>query len=504
MALLVGLLIGLGRLSTDREAVALLACGVSPYRLLRPVLVLAGLATAATMYVMIDAIPDANQKYREILFATLTKKVESDVQPRVFFQEFPNWVLYPRNEGEPGQPGWSDVLLANTSKPDAVEVFMARRGRIVLDSVKRTVELVLTDGTHYSTAKPGESVSERFSQDVIIRLDPDSIFPPVDLARGLTEKTIAQLRERHRGQERPERVAAQRDHGDPRQILDSDRVSRLRVIALALGLRVSRDGKLGGFVVGIGVIFAYYILMFLAESMAKGRQIPPEWARWVPNLILGPFGIVALIWRARHAEGRLPFGLRLPQLRLPHFARRRRTSGRQRGRAGSPAAAAPGARPGVVLVVRVPRLHAPMPSLIDRYISRLYVRVAGLSFLALLGLFYISTFIDKSDKVFKGQATTCDGRTAAGAPHAAVRLLRDPDRGAAERARDLRAAGPKQRADRHESVRHQPLPHGALCRRAVAGLQRRPLFARAATDGEREPPSRSPRCADSRPRNRER
>ena len=58
------------------------------------------------------------------------------------------------------------------------------------------------------------------------------------------------------------------------------------------------------------------------------------------------------------------------------------------------------------LVVRFPRLNAPMPSLIDRYISRIYVRVAGLSFLALLGLFYISTFIDRSDKVFKGQATT--------------------------------------------------------------------------------------------------
>ncbi len=37
MALLVGILIGLGRLSADRETVALLACGVSPYRLLRPI-----------------------------------------------------------------------------------------------------------------------------------------------------------------------------------------------------------------------------------------------------------------------------------------------------------------------------------------------------------------------------------------------------------------------------------------------------------------------------------
>ena len=38
----------------------------------------------------------------------------------------------------------------------------------------------------------------------------------------------------------------------------------------------------------------------------------------------------------------------------------------------------------------------------------MYLRIVGLSFLALLGLFYISTFLDKSDKIFKGQATTAE------------------------------------------------------------------------------------------------
>ena len=322
MSLLVGLLIGFGRLSTDRESVALLACGVSPYRLLRPVLVLAGIATAATLYVMIDAIPDANQKYREILFATLTKKVESDIQPRVFFQEFPNWVLYPRNEAPPGEPGWSDVLLADTSKHEAVELHLARRGRIVLDSAKRTVEVVLANGIKYGTAGPGQSSATRFEQ-VIIRLDPDSVFPPVDLARGMTEKTIAQLQ----ADIKDKMSRNESTHNEIMAIHAKFSIPMaclvFAVIALALGLRVSRDGKLGGFVVGIGVIFAYYIVMFLAESMAKGHRIPAEYARWVPNLLLGPFGIVALIWRTRHAEGRLPFGLHMPQLRLPAFARRR-------------------------------------------------------------------------------------------------------------------------------------------------------------------------------------
>ena len=57
---------------------------------------IAVVATAATLYVMVVALPDANQSYREILFGIVTQKVESDVKPRVFFQDFPNWVLYPR------------------------------------------------------------------------------------------------------------------------------------------------------------------------------------------------------------------------------------------------------------------------------------------------------------------------------------------------------------------------------------------------------------------------
>src|SRR5688500_38817 len=39
IALLIGSLVAFGRLSSDREVVVMMACGLSPYRLLRPVLV---------------------------------------------------------------------------------------------------------------------------------------------------------------------------------------------------------------------------------------------------------------------------------------------------------------------------------------------------------------------------------------------------------------------------------------------------------------------------------
>jgi lipopolysaccharide export system permease protein len=72
MSLLVGLLVGLGRLSNDREAVALLACGVSPYRLLRPVLLLALMAAGADFYVMVWGLPNANQAFRESTFSVIS------------------------------------------------------------------------------------------------------------------------------------------------------------------------------------------------------------------------------------------------------------------------------------------------------------------------------------------------------------------------------------------------------------------------------------------------
>ena len=50
-------------------------------------------------------------------------------------------------------------------------------------------------------------------------------------------------------------------------------------------------------------------------------------------------------------------------------------------------------------------MRLPTIGLLDQYVSRIYLRIVALGFLALMGLFYISTFIDASDKLFKGTAT---------------------------------------------------------------------------------------------------
>ena len=397
MALLVGILIGFGRLSADRETVALLACGVSPYRLLRPVAALATACAAATMYVMIVAIPQANRSFLAITFDIVSKRVETDVRPRVFFEDFPGWVLYAGEEAPPGEAGWRRLLVADSSHANATDIYFAERGRLVIDRHKRTVDLVLHDGMRYTTGKPGLADTLRFERDLLVGLNPEAVFPQVSIQKGPNERTISELRAEAARKVRegisphPEIIALQQKFSFPVACLV------FGVIGLALGMTVAREGKLAGFVVGVVIIFAYYVVMFLAESLTKGHYLNAHLSRWVPNVILGAFGIAALVWRARVTSAQLPFTIPVRFTRGARVEPGAEPAKQEAGRAAKPK--------GVVVVIRIPRFAAPTPNLLDRYVARAYLRVAAIAFLALLGLFYISTFLDKSDKIFKGQAT---------------------------------------------------------------------------------------------------
>lgn len=401
MALLVALLTGLSRFSADREWVALQACGVSAYRLLRPVFAVCLVAWAATSYVIIWAVPDANQTFREITFGIVAQRTEGEVRPRVFFEDFPNRVLYVRDV-PPAGGGWLDVLLADSTTPDNPTVYLAQRGRMLLDRDKRTVELVLEDGTqHQAKADAPQDYNVLRFRQLVLSLDPESVFPRTGPAKGEREMTIAELR-------------VQIDTLKAQQISPHNAIMEIQkkfsipiacfvfgLLALVFGLTTRRDGKLASFVFGIGVIFAYYVLMWTSQSAAKGGWIAAWLAMWVPNLILGTLGVVLLLARGPRIPGRQGLiaaarRLRVLAGRLAPVVQRRRWWAPRRRRTGEARAASSS---------QFLRPWMPRASILDAYVTRLFVRVAALSFVSLLGIFYISTFIDLSDKLFKGIAT---------------------------------------------------------------------------------------------------
>lgn len=397
MSLLLAILVALGRLSTDREIVVMMACGVSPYRLLRPIGMLAVVCAAATLWVMLEWIPQSNQTYREITLRIVQDRAEREVRPRVFFEDFPNLVLYVGEQDPDG--GWRDVVAADTKNQAQPVLYFARHGRMLVDRQAKTIQMLLEDGTRHAAPANDPAGYEvlRFESQ-LVTLDPESVFPRTGPALGDREMTIAQLKEKIA------QLAAQ-NISTHNQVMEIHKKFSIPVacfvfalLGLAFGVSNRRDGKLASFVLGIAVIFVYYVIMFTSQSLTKGHHVPAWLAMWIPNIILGASGVILLVRRARSADA--PIRIALPALRLPGWLKRRA--------AGAPedAKEAPSRRAGgVVLVIRVPQFHLPRPRLLDLYVARLYLRVLAMAFIGMAGLFYISTFIDLSDKLFKGEAT---------------------------------------------------------------------------------------------------
>ena len=194
IALLIGLLIGFGRLSADRESVALLACGISIYRLLRPVMVVAVASWAVTSWVMLDAVPRANQAFRDRV-GVISARAENEIKPRIFFEDFPNRILYIGDALSGG--GWRQVFLADTMKPEEPTVFTAASGQLVINREKRTVDLVLQNGSRHTAnlRDPSKYEVARFSE-LILGLNPDTVFNVTEIMKGENEMTISELRAR--------------------------------------------------------------------------------------------------------------------------------------------------------------------------------------------------------------------------------------------------------------------------------------------------------------------
>jgi LPS export ABC transporter permease LptG/LPS export ABC transporter permease LptF len=390
IAYLVGTLLALGRWSTDHEAVALLACGVNPNRLIRPILVMALVAMASTAFVMMELLPDANQKYREVTFPYITQKTEAEIKPRLFYEGLPGKVIYLLDRQPDGS--WSNVLLADVSRPDHLAFDLAQRGELILDPVARTGAIDLTEARRYApganagTYSTSQVASERFP------VSPESIFGPdaaAALSRGLPEMHIPELLTRIdelASQHQPmyrEELYLQQKFSFPAACLV------FGFLALPIGLHTRKEGRLTGMALGLLVLLAYMALQNLGEGQASAQRIPAWSARWVPNFVLLPLGFVGVWWRSRTTGQGIT-------LRVPQWMARRRRAPTPAQKSGKSAA---------ILVIRMPALQLPRPRLLDLYVGTRYVRLFVLTLASLMTLFYLGNLIDASQRFFKSHAT---------------------------------------------------------------------------------------------------
>lgn len=289
MALLLGALLTVGRLSDHNEVVAMRTGGISLARLSLPVL-LAGVFVAATAIALGEwVVPLADEQYaaafrdaggqapasrRHILFRETEGAVTS--------------VYYARRLAEDGKT--LEGLVVNQFESDRlVRVIEAAQARF--DSGQWDFR----DGVVHLFTGP-QAVEARFQRlKAGIRRTPREILnerkDPADMTIRELQAYIGVLRRTG------ESIARYLIWLHTRVALPASSIV-FALLAIPLGLRPHRSGTSIGLGLTVLIVLLYYLLMSTMLALGESDRVPPIVAAWTPNLLLGGLGSL-LLWRAQ-------------------------------------------------------------------------------------------------------------------------------------------------------------------------------------------------------------
>lgn len=296
MSMLLASLMAYSRLSSDSEVIALRSIGVSIYRLVAPAVLFSLMVTGIAFVFNDQVTPAAN--YEALI--TLEKAVNQDRPPTQQFN-----IIYPEYGKMRLPDGHEQTVLTRLFYAEEFNG-ETMKGLTILDRTQSGVNQVLTarsanwniaqntwdfyDGTVYLIAPDGSYrniVRFRHQQLALPRA-------PLDLAnqdRKDGEMSIAQA-QRY--------LEVLRLSGDEKKIRKLEVRIQAKyalpfvcfvfgLVGAAIGIRPQNTSKATSFGICVGLIFSYYLLSFLCESMGIWGVISPFMAAWLPNLL----GLVA-------------------------------------------------------------------------------------------------------------------------------------------------------------------------------------------------------------------
>ena len=150
MAVLVGILLGLSRLAADSEVTAMRASGIGILSFVRIVAIFAVIAWIAALANSLYIAPRAAQAILVYEEQAKSSQITVEVQPRVFYEDFKNYVLYAQDvfPGANGTAQWQHVFLADLSNPASPHIITANQATVVSNG-PQTLRMELSDGSRH-------------------------------------------------------------------------------------------------------------------------------------------------------------------------------------------------------------------------------------------------------------------------------------------------------------------------------------------------------------------
>ena len=394
MAVLVGVLLGLSRLAADSEITAMRASGIGVWTFVRVVSLVAITGWGAGLVNTLYFAPHAWSSMLTLEDDLKNSQASFEVQPRVFYEDFKNMVLYVDNvRAGTGASEWDKVFLADVTDPATPRVTTAAHATVV-NSGEQSVTMRLRDGTQHQleAANPSQYDVSTFAETDL----PLVTNGEEDAHAGRNSSLVAalsntELRARSHGPNgRWYQIELGKRYSYPAACLV------LMLVGVPLGMSSKRGGKSAGFVLTIALVFVYYFLSSTGVALARQNKIPVVLGVWGANMIFGACGLL-LIQRLSRVGGSLPS---MPALSA--LFRFRSSSSSATVQSATLAGGTSGLPHAPVARERHTRSHFPL--ILDEYVIREFLKTFAMVLVTFVMLMLVFTFFELLGDIIRNRS----------------------------------------------------------------------------------------------------
>jgi LPS export ABC transporter permease LptG/LPS export ABC transporter permease LptF len=293
MAVLVGVLLGLSRLAADSEIIAMRASGLGIGYFVRVASIVAIFGTLLGLFNSLYVAPRANQAILAMDKA-LAMQASYEIEPRVFDEEFHNFVLYVQDvRSGTGAANWRQVFMADTTDPTTPLVTTAASATVANDSGQELL-MRLRDGSRHETVagQPQQYNISTFNfTDLPLAASQQSEGHLGRMDTAIYALRMNKLRALTHGPDgKKYQIELQKRFAYPAACLV------MMLVAVPLGVTSRRGGKSSAWVATLALVVVYYSLSLIGIALARQNWISAFLAVWMANLLFAAGGLL-LVWQ---------------------------------------------------------------------------------------------------------------------------------------------------------------------------------------------------------------
>ena len=291
MAFLLAILWGLGRLSTDREVIALKSSGIGLLQMARPLGLLTVVLLGSSFFLTLYVRPWSNAGLDQVFYDVSKTRATAGLKEKTFNKYSDGLVIY-AEEIEPPGTILKGIMIADGRNSKQKDTIFARHGLVVSNAQKRLLTLRLQDGTVHSTRRADKSYQTTHFATYDVTLDMAALLAsmkePHHSPKDMTTQELLNMLAQNQDKSSRHNKALVEFH---RRIALPFACVVFSLIALPLSIRTAWTHRSVGFGVSLGVILLYYLLLTAGETFGKRGMLSPAIALWIPNMVLGTIGL---------------------------------------------------------------------------------------------------------------------------------------------------------------------------------------------------------------------